>query len=208
VPEDPYAKTAKWYDRFTEPLARKMRNEVVNAFPAGEGISVLDIGCGTGTQLEIYQKAGCQITGVELSPAMLDVAKAKLGKSARLYMADGSQMPFPDESFDLIVAFFIIHEMAGSMRGPVMSEAKRVMKKKGRFLVIDYYLGPIPSRKGRLLRRLTNFTEFMAGGDHYNNFRDYVAEKGMPPLIEDSGLIIEREVYFCGAGIMYVLALG
>jgi ubiquinone/menaquinone biosynthesis C-methylase UbiE len=208
VGEDPYSKMAKWYDMFTEPLARKMRTKVVEAFTPREGISVLDIGCGTGTQLEIYQKAGCHITGVELSLSMLDVAKAKLGKCAHLCVADGAQLPFPNESFDVIVAFFIIHEMAESTRGKLMSEAKRVMKKNGRFLVIDYHVGPVPSWKGWALRRVTFIAENLAGGDHYRNFRHYMAKKGMLPLIADSGLLLEREVYFGGAGIIYVLTLG
>jgi 2-polyprenyl-3-methyl-5-hydroxy-6-metoxy-1,4-benzoquinol methylase len=43
-------------------------------FPPREGMQVLDVGCGTGLQLAGYRQAGCRVTGIDASPAMLQVA--------------------------------------------------------------------------------------------------------------------------------------
>ena len=77
---DPYAKSARWYDSLIEPFARKIRMIGMRMFPAQDGMSVLDVGCGTGTHLDIYKKAGCEVFGIDSSSAMLDIAQAKLGE--------------------------------------------------------------------------------------------------------------------------------
>jgi ubiquinone/menaquinone biosynthesis C-methylase UbiE len=66
------------------------------------GEKVLDIGCGTGEHLLLFMKKGCDTTGVELSPHMLDIAKQKLGNRADLYMEKAEDLPFPDNEFDIV----------------------------------------------------------------------------------------------------------
>jgi SAM-dependent methyltransferase len=66
------------------------------------GERVLDVGCGTGEHLLLFMKKGCDITGVEPSPSMLDVAKQKLGSRADLYMGKAEELPFSDNEFDIV----------------------------------------------------------------------------------------------------------
>jgi len=66
------------------------------------GEKVLDVGCGTGEHLLLFNKKGCNITGVELSPGMLDIAKQKLGNRADLYMEKAEDLPFSDNEFDIV----------------------------------------------------------------------------------------------------------
>ena len=72
---------------------------------------ILDVGCGTGADLELYHRAGCHIHGVDLSPAMLEVARRKFSESAEFHLCDAAGMPFEDGYFDLVLSTYTLHEM-------------------------------------------------------------------------------------------------
>ena len=206
---DPYANSARSYDSVVEPFARKLRAIGVKMLPPHEGMSVLDVGCGTGTHLSIYQKAGCEVSGIDSSPAMLDVARAKLGERAQLRLADASRMPFPDETFDLVLATHLLHEMPSPVRSQVMKEAKRVMRKSGCFLIIDFHPGPIRFPKGWLYRIVILLMEIAAGREHFRNYREFMASGGLAPLIFESGLLVDRErINGGGTAGLHLLHLG
>ena len=93
-----------------------LRRYVVKVVQPSQGTRVLEVGCGTGSNLRLFADAGCEITGVDLSPAMIDVARRKLGEKANLHLGDAADMPFPDRSFDLVVSFLTLHEMPPAVR--------------------------------------------------------------------------------------------
>jgi len=86
--EDPYEKSARKYDIFVELFNRALRQIGMDMYPPVAGMIVLDVGCGTGTTLNLYQKAGCNIFGIDSSPAMLSVARNKLNSQAELLLGD------------------------------------------------------------------------------------------------------------------------
>lgn len=203
-----YAKSARWYDTVIEPLVRTLRVIGLTMFPPRQGMSVLDIGCGTGTHLFFYQEAGCKTFGVDLSPAMLNVARQKLGTAApaALTLGDASRMPFPDGSFDLVTATLMFHEMPAALRSPVMGEAKRVVKKHGRFLVTDYHPGAIRFPEGWFTKTLITCIESLASEDHSRNYRDFMAHTGLAPLIAENGLLVDKQRIVGGGTIgLYLL---
>ena len=185
---DLYQKSAKQYGRFVDPLNRGLKAIGLNMFPPSEGMYVLDVGCGTGTQLNYYQKAGCKVFGLDSSPAMLEVARHTLGEHAELHTGDASELPFPDEMFDLVITALTLHEMTGPIRIKVVGECKRVAKKDGRILLIDYHPGPTQFPKGWINKVLTTPMELLAGWEHYRNYRDFLSRRGLPALIEAHGL--------------------
>jgi ubiquinone/menaquinone biosynthesis C-methylase UbiE len=201
-----YAKSARWYDLVIEPLVTTLRMTGLTLFPPAAGLSVLDIGCGTGTHLSIYRQAGCRVYGIDLSPAMLAVAQSKLAEEAGLCLGDGSRMPFTGESFDLITAMLAFHEMPALTRYPIISEARRVMKKDGRFLVIDYRPGPVRFPAGWLYRAVITGVEFLAGGEHFSNYRTFMSNAGLVPLLDRSGLVVDGQKIVGGGAIgLYLL---
>ena len=84
-------------------------------------MNILDVGCGTGTHLELYQRYGCHLYGIDISPSMLEIARARLGDSARLELGDATSMPYEDRKFDLIISMLSLHEMAPQTRSGVLS---------------------------------------------------------------------------------------
>jgi demethylmenaquinone methyltransferase/2-methoxy-6-polyprenyl-1,4-benzoquinol methylase len=154
----------------------------------------------------MYHEAGCRVFGIDLSPAMLKAAQAKLGGRAALHLGEASRIPFADESFDLIVAMFLFHQVSDQLRAPIMGEAKRVMKRDGRFLIVDYHPGPIRFPEGWLSKTVITCMELLAGQEHFGSYRDFMASGGLTPLIVESGLAIHRKKVVGGGTIgLYLL---
>jgi ubiquinone/menaquinone biosynthesis C-methylase UbiE len=203
---DPYRKIARFYDAVVEPFNATLRRYVVKVAQPNEGMKVLEIGCGTGTNLELFADAGCEVAGVDLSPSMIELAKKKLADRADLRLGDASEMPFEDDSFDLVVSFLTLHEMPTDVRSPVMNEMVRVAGTEGRLLLIDYFPGPFQFPKGWFYRSVILAIELGAGWKHFQNHRDFLARKGLPALMDDNGLAVTKERILAGGNIQVVLA--
>ena len=72
-------------------------------FDGYAGRRVLEVGCGAGVDLARFAKGGAIVTGVDLAPSAIDLARANFdqqGLPGEFQVADGEQLPFPDGSFD------------------------------------------------------------------------------------------------------------
>ena len=196
--KDPYVKTAITYDRYVEPSIAVLRQIGIKMYPPRQGMHVLDIGCGTGTNLLLYHQAGCKVSGIDLSPSMVEVAQKKLGDRAEIRLCDASNMAFSDDSFDLVTGFITLHEIPGNIRPAVIYEMARVMKREGRILLIDFHPGPLRFPKGWIYKAIILFFEIMAGREHFNNYRDFLSRKGLPPLLSEQNLRLLEEKIVSG----------
>lgn len=203
--KDPYKKIAKTYDRYVEPSIAVIRQIGMKMYPPREGIHVLDVGCGTGTNLMLYHEAGCNVFGIDLSPTMVKVAQKKLRDRAEIRLGDASKMPYSDDSFDLVTGFLTLHEMPSQIRPAVISEMVRVMKHGGRILLIDYHLGPIRFPKGWMYKAIILFFEIMAGREHFRNYRDFLSRNCLPNLISTKNLRVSNEKIVSGGNIALFL---
>jgi len=203
--KDPYRKIAGLYDKYVEPASRSLRKVGLKYVPARDGMRVLEVGCGTGTNLELYQNRGCEIYGIDLSPSMLKHAKEKLGPEAVLHLGDAREMPFEDNYFDLVIAMLVLHEMPHEMRNPVINEMKRVVDDKGQIMIIDYHPGPLKFPEGWFNRLIILFFEIAAGREHFRNFRNFLSHKGLHALLSD-GLEIKKEKILAGGNLAVIIA--
>jgi len=198
---DPYRRYALKYDTFVEPFNSVIRQIGIKSFSVKSGMKVLDVGCGTGTNLVLYHKAGCLVHGIDLSPSMLEVARNKLGKHADLRVGDASEMPYQDNSFDLVTSMLTLHEMPYMIRPQVMKEMVRVMSREGRILLTDYHPGPIRFPKGWMFKAIILFFEIVAGREHFKNYHDFLKRKGLPGLIDVLTLVVEKKIIVSGGNI-------
>lgn len=203
--KDPYKKAAKIYDRYVEPSIAVIRQIGMKMYPPQEGMHVLDVGCGTGTNLMLYHEAGCKVFGIDLSPAMVEVAQKKLGDRAEIRQGEASKMAYPDGLFDLVIGFLTLHEMPSQIRPAVISEMARVMKPDGRILLIDHHPGPFRFPKGWIYRAIILFFEIMAGREHFMNHRDFLSRKGLPNLISTQNLRVVSKKIVSGGNIALFL---
>lgn len=188
---DDYRRIAPWYDLVVDPLLQSLRRTGFNLFQAAQDLRVLEIGCGTGSQMAFYRERGIRITGIDRSCAMLQVARARLGPRALLCRGDGARLPCPDGAFDLVLAVMVLHEITSATRRAVLADMARVLHPAGRLGIIDYH--PLPARtfKGFLARRLIQGVERAAGHRHHTNYRNFLREGGLPALADRQGLHIE-----------------
>lgn len=101
---------------------------MLNLLEPAAGESVLDIGCGTGVSLEPLLAAGIDVTGIDASPYMLDLAAARLGHRVELYRGYAEDLPFDDNSFNHACFFTSLEFVDDPLKA--MEEAGRVAKDK------------------------------------------------------------------------------
>ena len=198
---DDYRRIAPCYDLLLDPFIRALRPRGYAHFLTGEGMRVLEVGCGTGTQLAYYRKRGCRVAGIDLSDAMLRVAHARLGQPALVCQADAVRLPFPDGIFHRVVASLVFHEMAPEMRPAVLDEMTRVLHPAGRLGIIDYHPEAERSFKGFWARQFIRGIERAAGRLHYRNYRRFIDAGGIPALARRKGLHLERVKRVSGGNI-------
>ena len=204
--KDPYAWSAKLYDNFLESFTNKVKSVADELFIPEKGITVLDIGCGTGSLLKIYRKAGCNVTGIDSSPAMLEICKSKLEGHDEIHLGDASNLPFPDEAFDFVLSVITIHEMPAKVRSEVMKEVKRVLKRSGRYLICDYNVGKTQFPQILYHRAESIFFEILAGREHFKNYREFMANNGLQPYIDECNFLIDKErTIDAGEMVFYLL---
>lgn len=203
---DPYRTAARSYDLLVEPLNAPLRRIGLSIHPPQPGMRVLDVGCGTGTHLVLYRDAGCHVTGIDTSPAMLRVAREKLGVDADLHTGDATRMPFADGSFDLVLGTLALHEMRPAVRTGVAAEMARVLAPDGRILLIDYRPGSLRFPKGWMYKVIISVLEVTAGREHFRNYRNFMATGGVPGLLDSAPVSIEKSKIVSGGNLaLYLL---
>ncbi len=99
---------------------------------------VLDVAVGTGLNLGFYD-AGLRVTGIDLSPAMLAIARrraADLNRDVELCEGDAHHLPFDDASFDTVVCTFSLCNIPDLHQA--VSEMRRVLRPAGRLILVDH----------------------------------------------------------------------
>jgi SAM-dependent methyltransferase len=118
---------AQWVSEHRNQWAAALECELMlNLLKPNRGESVLNIGCGTGASTLPLLKLGLNVTGIDPSPYMLDIAGKALGQRVDLYRGFAEDLPFDDNSFNH-AAFFISMEFVEDP-ARAMAEACRVAK--------------------------------------------------------------------------------
>ena len=134
---------------------------------------VLELGSGTGLNLGLYPPAVDSVDGVDPNPGMHEMARRRLGRSARpveLHEARGEALPFDDGRFDTVVSTWTLCSVGEPRR--VFDEVHRVLRPGGRLLLIEHGLSHEPG-VARWQHRLTPLQKRVADGCHLD--RDIAA---------------------------------
>lgn len=204
--KDDYKRIAKWYDRIFEPMNSGLRKIGMKMYPVKEGMNVLDVGCGTGAHLKLYQDKKCNVFGIDLSQAMINVAEKKLGKDVTLKVQDATKTEFEANKFDLILGSTVLHEMSEQIRLDVLEEIKRILKNDGRILLIDFRPGKVKGFKGIYSKIIITIAEIFAGIEHFKNYRQHMKSGGLRNIINTLELEIVNQKIVSG-GTFEILLL-
>ena len=141
---------AAFFARRVEEYDRHMREEVEGCREGYEKMArllpetlfrLLDLGCGTGLELEaIFSRfPQLEVTAVDLSDAMLQKARAKFpGRRLRLVQGDYLQEDFGEEKYDAAVSFQTLHHFDHDQKRALYTRIRRALRENGVYLEGDY----------------------------------------------------------------------
>jgi ubiquinone/menaquinone biosynthesis C-methylase UbiE len=99
--------------------------------------TVLDIGCGTGRDVQTLLREGFEVTGIDVSSEMIKIAK-KENPDALLQIMEASNLQFPNNSFDGIISLYTLEHLNPKLFTKALKEIKRVLRNNGYFLLIQH----------------------------------------------------------------------
>ena len=152
-----YARWAPVYDFTFGKIADSGRLAAVEHINKGTG-NVLEVGVGTGMSLPHY-KNHLQITGIDLSPDMLEVARKRVSKRnlsnvAAIEEMDAGEMSFADNSFQTVVAMYVMTVVPDPVK--VMHELERVCAPGGDVIVVNHF-STTRGLRGRVEKAMSGF---------------------------------------------------
>ncbi len=174
-----YDKIASIYDLAYGPILQPGRRRAMALMGAIAGTRVLEVGVGTGLNLSLYP-AHCDVTGIDVSSVMLVKADERIARErlqARLFQMDAADLRFPDNTFDVVYAPYLISVVPDP--ATVLREMRRVCRPGGRIVILNHFRssGAVLSRIERWLSPRTVHIGFKADLDREALF----AEVGLVP---------------------------
>lgn len=129
--------------------------------------TILDVGCGSGAMASVFTEMGLKTFAMDQSLGMLSVATSRQeNKHVRFCQGSiGDGLPFPENSFDIVMAAFVAHGMKLDQRLMIYKEMKRVSK---HLVILHDYNG--------VRSVVTSIAEIAEGGDYFNFIRDVRTE--------------------------------
>jgi len=159
------------------------------------GDKVLDVGVGTGLSLPLFPRY-CDVTGIDISSAMLKKAKEKTNKlnlnHIELMEMDAMNLEFPDNSFDKVFISHVVSVVPDPYK--TMSEVKRVCKRNGKIVVVNHFRSP-NKMVGSVVRMLNPITKKIG----------WRTDLSLDEFIKKANLCVEKKYKLKKIDLWYVI---
>lgn len=144
-----------------DPQVRAAWADRLRSWLPGRASDVLDLGCGTGSMSLLAAEQGHRVTGVDSSPAMVDLARAKLaGRDAAFLVGDASAPPVGEQRFDVVLVRHVVWALPDP--GRALRQWRELLRPGGRLVLVEGVWGAV-SPVGISAERLTALLEPIAG---------------------------------------------
>lgn len=110
--------------------------------PTGAKSRILDLGCGTGLELERYfmLNPSAEVVGIDIAPKMLNALKNKFkDKDITLVLGSYFDVDFEIDAFDAVVSVESLHHFTKAEKIPLYQKVRSALKSNGYFLLTDYF---------------------------------------------------------------------
>ena len=125
-----------WYETAKGQMYDRLEKKAISHYlpPSAKGKKLLEVGCGTGHWSRFFSEYGFEVTGVDISERMIDIAKSKNIPSASFRVADSHFLPFADETFDVTAAITTL-EFVRDAEGVLREMVRCTCKPGGQLLI-------------------------------------------------------------------------
>ena len=150
----------RWHETETGTFALAQEKRLLQHFMAPwsrRQQKLLEIGCGPGRFLQFFWESGFDVSGLDASPAMLELARERLGHRADLHLGQAEHLPFRDKEFDVVALLTLLEFCSDPDR--VISEAVRVARKAILITFLNRHSLYALSRRGRFRRAKKGFLD-------------------------------------------------
>ncbi|MFG2131097.1 class I SAM-dependent methyltransferase [Streptomyces sp. NPDC048751] len=125
-----------------DPMVRAAWADRLRAWLPEHPCDVLDLGCGTGSLSLLAAERGHRVTGVDLSPAMVDLARAKLvGRDAVFLCGDAAAPPVGEQLFDVVLVRHVLWTLPDPAR--VLRHWRGLVRPGGRLVLVEGVWGTV-----------------------------------------------------------------
>ncbi|MFF4273809.1 class I SAM-dependent methyltransferase [Streptomyces sp. NPDC001536] len=143
-----------------DPEVRAAWADRLRSWLPGRACDILDLGCGTGSLSLLAAEQGHRVTGVDSSPAMVDLARAKLaGRDAAFLVGDAAAPPVGEQRFDVVLVRHVLWALPDP--GRALRHWHELLRPGGRLVLVEGVWGEV-SPVGIPAERLTALLESVA----------------------------------------------
>jgi len=153
-------------------IEKRILEEHIKAAPKD---NFLELGCGTGHWTSCFTDMGFQVTAVDESEAMLNIAVSKKIKNASFLLADAAELPFPDNSFNIIASVTMLEFVKDPVK--MLDEVYRLLKPDGTLILGCLNKNSVPG-KNRDDDPVFKYASFFSP----NEIKDMLSRFGEPYL--------------------------
>jgi SAM-dependent methyltransferase len=158
---------------FLERLWRDLKTARATQAEQSPALNILDVGCGTGANLEMLSEFG-EAEGVDVSPEALSFCRERGLEKVRL--GEAEKLPYDDSSFDLVTGLDVVEHLDDDVAG--LKEMRRVLRRDGRAVFF------VPA-----------FMFLWGVQDDISNHRRRYTLKGLQRVVREAGFEVERASY-------------
>jgi SAM-dependent methyltransferase len=179
-----------FYDKILAPNQKILFGQIIDLIEPGK--SIIDIGCGTG-YFDFLVAHKCESTlGIDISERNINRATYNLknNPSNKIQFSHSTIQYIKQlkvKKFDYAILTYVIHEVNENERIELLKDIISISN----YIIIGDFLVPHPNLFDKIS---TNTVEFLAGKEHYRNFRNYYKKGGISYLSTRSGLKIIKEI--------------
>lgn len=182
-PKDEYRTIAPYYEKILGNILYPLRKNVRTFVHYHNHKRIIDICCGTGKQLEILAEQDMELTGLDLSPAMMK--ETADSENICFIQKDATDIDLQEQSFDAVLLSFALHEKSSFDREIILQKSWDLVREGGHLIVADYCRHPSTFSGFIYGKIIVPLLERAAGRKHYSHYRSWMMSGALDSHIQD-----------------------
>ncbi len=179
-----------WYNSAKGAIYDKLEKQAIDRLlpDITKPTRLLEVGCGTGHWSRYFSDKGFEVTGIDISTEMIKIARQKQMPNNRFEIADGRNLPFEDEGFDVAAAITVLEFTTEPAK--IISEMVRCVKKSKGVLII----GVLNALSGYNQKRKNKPGSVYSSAHLFSpqQIRDLLSQYGIPRM-QTIGFVPEKD---------------